>query len=750
MGKSSREKQERKFLQRTEEKRNFNKPSLERLYLFIIEWGTYLALFTPLILAKDFFFPFVSPKTIFFRIIVDIIFIAYLLLVINNRKYLPKFNALNIAVTVFLGILVLTSFTGINFEKSFWSTFERMTGLLTFFHLFAFFIILTSVFKERKHWERILMVSILVGLLLSSYVLLSDDASTRGGGTLGNTSFMSAYLLFNIFFAIILLFTKSGYWKIFYGGALIIFLASLFFNQEPTRGAIVAFILGSIILLSGYVFFYLLSLNKKLLKKLVLAFIILIILGTIGFSQTSFLEEQINEVWQSNSIQSRLVVWNMALQGWQERLWLGWGLENFNVPFAKYFDPALPPTGDIWYDRVHNIVLDVLITSGILGLISYLAIFGTAIFGLLKICKKVTFKKNLLFPLGMIAILVSYFIQNIFVFDMVSSYMMFFLALGFISFLLNSGKVKEENLEDVIQEKNPALQLIAIIFIIFTLLTIYFGNIQPARTSLFIIEGISSPLSESITVFQKAIKTSPIAVFEAPEQFTRKLGGYIHNASQEKATLIRGFEISAEELKKAIDKNPQDFRYYLITGRHYNDFYQLDGKKEYLQEAIYFLEKAIELSPNNQQGYWSLAQTKFFQGKTDEVVELMQIAVDLEPRYSQSHWYLAMTHMSLGENELALEKIKDAENAGFKWRESLEELKKVIAIYQALQNDEELISLYLLAINMDPENAQFWAGLAVTYANLGQFAQAKEAVQKAIDLKPDFLPQLEEFLNSLP
>ncbi|MDO8663822.1 MAG: hypothetical protein Q7K28_03245, partial [Candidatus Wildermuthbacteria bacterium] len=152
MGKRSREKRE-KLLQDNllgKNKSSSKHDFLEKIYLIIIEGGVYLAMFTPLVLVKSYFFPYVSPKTIFFRIIVDIIFIAYILLVISNRRYLPKINALTVSVIIFMAIIALASFTGINFEKSFWSVFERMAGLLTFLHLFAFFVVLSGVFKERK------------------------------------------------------------------------------------------------------------------------------------------------------------------------------------------------------------------------------------------------------------------------------------------------------------------------------------------------------------------------------------------------------------------------------------------------------------------------------------------------------------------------------------------------------------------------------------------------------------------------
>src|SRR3989344_9588233 len=98
-------------------------------------------------------------------------------------------------------------------------------------HLFAFFIILSSAFKKRDDWEKFFGVSVIVGVLLSLYILKGSEVSTRGGGTIGNTSFMAAYLLFDIFFALILFLTnflkKKGwplFWQIFSGSSLLVML----------------------------------------------------------------------------------------------------------------------------------------------------------------------------------------------------------------------------------------------------------------------------------------------------------------------------------------------------------------------------------------------------------------------------------------------------------------------------------------------------------------------------------------------
>jgi len=715
---------------------------LEKIYFTIIEWGTYLALFTPFIFIRDYFFPFVVPKTIFFRIVVDIIFIAYILLVISNSRYRPKFTPLTITITAFLGILILTSLTGINFEKSFWSVFERMAGLLTFFHLYAFYIILSSVFKERKYWERILSVSISVGILICLYTLTSEEAASRGGGTLGNTSFLSAYLLFNIFFAIILFLAKTGGWRIFSGPALIIMIATLFLNPEPTRGAVTALLGGIFVLILGYMIFS----GKKILKRLAPVVLISVILIGIGLSQTNFFKEKIIDI-KNVPGPSREIVWRMGWEGWQEKFWLGWGPENFNIPFAKYFNPGLPVNGDVWYDRVHNIVLDTAVTSGVIGLISYLAIFGTAIWGLVRICPKVVERKNIFFPLGMISLLLVYFAQNIWVFDMISSYMIFFLTLTFINFLISPQK---EDSQTILPEKSNFLYLFfGAVLIIVAVSTLYFGNIRVAEASRLIVRGISLPLEQSLPAFQKALAISPMSQFEAVEQFSTRIVALAFQQNQNKELLDQGLKSAENELKDSIAKSPLDFRLQLFLGRFYNNLYQFNNDKEKLNLAEETLKKAAEISPKNQQVYWSLAQTKLSQGKQDEAVEFLQKAVDLDPHFGQSHWYLATIYRIVGKYELALSEANEAEKFGYNWKGNIDDLKQIAEVYRTLGDTANLVSLYELGIKIAPEDGQLWANLADVYATLGEREKAKNAAEKVLKLKPELKPQIEQFLKDL-
>ncbi|PIY89602.1 MAG: hypothetical protein COY73_00490, partial [Candidatus Nealsonbacteria bacterium CG_4_10_14_0_8_um_filter_37_14] len=192
---------------------------MEKICLKIIRYGTYLVLITPLIVSSKFFFPFVGPKSIYFFALVEIIFFSYLILISISPKYRPRFNLLLMVLSIFLLILILSSVFGVDFQNSFWSKYERMTGLLMWFHLFAFFVVLSSVFKERDEWYKIFGISVFIAILISLISLFEKmgvsivGASSQGGATLGNSSFLGVYLLFNLFLALYL-FLKTNQEKL--------------------------------------------------------------------------------------------------------------------------------------------------------------------------------------------------------------------------------------------------------------------------------------------------------------------------------------------------------------------------------------------------------------------------------------------------------------------------------------------------------------------------------------------------------
>lgn len=741
MGKSSREKQKRR-----EDNLVCRQTSrLERISVFIITLGTYLILFTPLIVVRSSFFPFVTPKTIYFRILVEIISAAYLILVISFPRYRPKLNLLSISIFIFFGISVLASVFGINFERSFWSTYERMTGIFTLSHLLIFFLILSSVFKERKDWEKLLTASILAGVLLSLYVLLSpQQISTRGGGTIGNTSFMATYLLFDIFFAVALFLSKKDFsWRFFSGGSLAIMLPVLF--TSSARGAVIFFWAGLFLLFLGYLIYS----GKNNLKRLglFLIFSLMVLMSVSAIFQPFFVKNKVETIMRE--MQPRFAVWETGWKGFLERPVLGWGPENFNVVFTKFFNPCMflgECGGEIWFDRSHNIVLDTLVAAGIVGFLSYLLIFAVSISGLLRSAKQ---QENIFFSLGMAILLVVYFFQNLLVFDMISSYMVFFFSLGFINFLLK----KEQN-QPLLTAPKRTPPFLAGLILISTIVLLYFGNVQPAFSAVNTVKMIisSTGLAEAADIYKMALKTM-MEKYEMREQFALRVyqagfSGQTDTAGKE--VLTNAFEFAEKQMEQSVKENYLDFRPRLFLGKVYFGDYYFTGQKEKLDLAEKVFEKSIELSPRNQQGYWHLAEVVLSKGENQRSIDLLQKAADLEPRVDRSHWYLAMFYKATGKYQQALEEMKKAKENGYDWNGNLDDLKKAIEIYQELKDDSNLIPLYQKAIEFQPKNTQFWANLAASFANVGEFEAARETAKKLAEIDPSFASKVEEFLNSLP
>lgn len=728
---------------------------LERVLLFIIRYGIYLVLFAPLILDKTSFFPFVTPKTIFFRIIVEIILAAFVVLAILNSRYRPNFrNPITLALLLWLAVLVLTAVTGINFERSFWSTYERMTGIFTVIHLLAFFVILTACFKTLDDWEKFLGASIIVGIFLSVYTISNVEGSTRGGGTIGNTSFLAAYLLFDIFFGIALFLSnflkRNWVWTVFSGVSLLIMVPVLL--TSTARGAIASFMGGLFLLTLGYLIF---SSRRTLRVAAYVAIMGVLLAGGIFMAlKTEFAEAQLANL--ALEMKPRLTVWSMGWQGWQERLWLGWGPENFNVVFGKYFNPCLflPECGsEIWFDRAHNIVLDVGNTSGLLGLLSYLAIFAVAIFGLARMAKHLKESPNLFLMLSTGVLLIVYFVQNFLVFDMINSYLVFFVALAFAYFLtarIFSKPYPAENLPAAIK-KSPGLAgySVGIAAIAAVAFLLWFGNIAQLQAARATAAMMGTGDARTASDFFKQALTIEGLKYEPREQFTQAISRLGDRTDQNPQELREAFELGEKEMLASIKENPLDFRHYLFLGRLYLEFNNilkdsdanLAGEKLVSAEEI--LQKAIALSPTNQQGYWYLAEARAVQGDLNQAAELLQKSIVLEPRLARSHWYLGIVYQLMGDYQQALGKIQEVENLGYNWKDNLSDLKQGIEVYRGLKDYNTLLPLYLKASEMAPGDVQMLIGLYMTYAELGQEEKAREILEKIKVLRPDLVPEEE-------
>jgi len=650
---------------------------LDGLLIWIIKLVTMFVFFAPLIIDYNSFFPFVGPRSIIFMGAVQVLFAAYIILVIYYPSFRPKFNLLTIAVFAYLGVLILTTLTGVNPQRSFWSNHERMTGLLMWVHLVAFFVVISSTLKTHREWRTMFAVTVSVAAIVAVIALfdlagLVNIQGAMDGSTIGNTSFMGVYLLFNAFFAIYL-FLKSKSTSRYYFFAVFLLLTVVLFISNAIA-SILSLVVGFVLILLLYTVF----MSRKKYVKVIgtagisISVVVSIFLGVLLFVPGSIVRQEFIRI----DTEARLTVWASAWRGFMERPWLGWGRENFSIPFYRHFDPRLylpEHGGETWFDRSHNIVLDTLNASGILGLLVYMGLFVLGFVVLWKYFKnsKGDFWTSAIFTSALIA----YFIQNLTVFDMINSYMMFVMTLGFLSslpLLKNDTSHVGKSVRNL-----SSLYIIPVLigfFFVFSFFTIF-----PWLSGSNVARALHhQDFDRMIYFYSRAIGDSPLGRSEIRLFFARQFQTFStseQGRQTEKKEIEKVFRYLDEELRRNIKENPFCFQAHINTAIFYNVWAQVDASKA--TNAREILDKAIVLSPKNQINFWVLAETLQRQNKHAEALEAAEKAVKLEPRLLRSHDMLIRVAVAIGNIEFADDKIQQAIEINPAWKDQLNTLLHV-------------------------------------------------------------------------
>lgn len=754
----------------------------------------YAALFTPLAVTSVFYFPFIFSKTIFFRTIVELAFFFYILLIFAKPEYRPRLSKVAIAAAVYLGIVVLSSILGLNWYRSFWGDAERGEGIILLLHLGAFFVMLGSVFKTGRDWRRFFYAAIFVGFLESAYAITQSYIPTFGfrtgmgerfAGTVGNPSFLAAYLLFTLFLALGLLLdlfrASAVLWKkisagIFLGIAIVLNFFVVFNTQ--TRGALLA-ALGGFALLA--VFTGLTSKNVKM--KIVSAAFVFFLLASpaaVWFGKDwSWVKSNptLNRIatisLEDITTASRFEVWKTSWKGWQDNFLPGAGYENFNLVFDAYFPPKVfrDQGSQLWFDRAHNIIFDVGVTSGVLGLLAYFAIFGVAFYVFWKFYRSATKEEPTVIaspalagramtpfsffsgPLFII-ILAVYFFQNLFVFDTVSSHLMFVAILAMAHFAERTRTSVQA--APAPMSAAPGKILHFSFFSVFTLaivfsFVVYFVNVRSVMANYYAASAIRGQrlgweYEEIENSFKKSLSYNEYQQADIRQRLAEMVLLLLKNQSLPQDQLAQATNFALEEIQKNMKAEPLDVKYYLSLMSLYNSSDQFDPKR--LEQVEEIGQLALKLSPTRPQTYFELGQAMMSRKKYDEGVAYFKKAVELNDRPFESHWNLAAAYLTAGKTELAEEEFKKAEERGFTY-DSANNLLKIAYIARISQNYDKMVETYLKLTELQPGNADFYAKLAAAYQLAGDNEKAQQAARKAGEIDASYKSEAQQFIQQL-
>jgi len=731
--------------------------------LSAIRYGLYACLLMPLIFSGRFIFPYIFPKQAFFQIIVEIIMALYIFLALRQPEYRPRSSLIFKVLLAYFCVLVLSSVFGFNAYHSFWSNYERMAGVISLFHYLGFLFVAFNVFKTKEDWFGFFNVSIIASVLEAFYGLgqimgfssfMHAGSDNRIDGTIGNSSFLAGYMLINALFAFwLLLERKRVYWRFFYIATIFLNLFILYKTQ--TRGAVLALAFSLLILPLFFIFApakELASLPMKrperLKKYAIIALVaFFVVVGIVWLARDTQLIKgnptlaRITHISISEGTgQTRLLSWGMALEGFLERPIFGWGPENFNLLFNKYYNPRLYPT-ESWFDRSHNAFLDVLVNTGIIGFTLYLSVFALGLWFLWGAWKKkkINYQTAVIFTV----ILVAYAIQNFFVFDTQITLLMIYLILAYLVYLSLKDRQPNDSGKPVRTNILFAIIIGAVFFSFF-----YWFNFKPGLAGTTGIEAVKylqlSQPAKAAEQFKTAYGMGTFGLPEIASRAQEAAVGYL-SSGQELDENKRGIVLLAGEgLEKSLaEYEPTNVRYMLMLVNIYLMSAQNDPTS--LSQADAWLEKAVELGPTRQDVYFALAQLRLQEGRKDEVLAALKKAAELNPAAETPHFNYGLMAIVLGEKELGQEELK---KAGSEMR-NVANLQKLISIYTQNKDWPEAISLHQNWIKLRPASAEPYASLAALYVEMGDKQKAKEAALEAARVDPTTQAQVDEFIKGL-
>jgi len=728
---------------------------LDKSLKYITYAGVFALTLTPFIVTQNLFFPFITGKNFFFRIVVAVIFFAWALLAIRNREYRPKKSWILWSFAALLVSIGVSDLLSPNVGKSFWSNFERMEGWVTFLHLFAYFIVSSSVLNTKQLWQRFLNTSVAASIIVVGYsflqlagALVINQGGVRVDATFGNSAYLAIYMLFHVFITAFLLFERVEERRS-YKGKLMDWLSWLYVPAIILQATILYFTAtrGSILGLIGGVFvvFVLISLfekNNKTIRKWSIAALIGVV-AVVGLffaiKDTSFVKDSLTLSRLSSisltehTTQSRFIVWGMAIDGFKEKPVFGWGQESFNYVFNSNYSPKMFQQ-EQWFDRAHNVFFDWLVSGGIVGIIFYLSLFLSTLYYLWR---KREEDFSVVSKAILTGLLAGYFFHNLFVFDNIVSYILFFSILAFVHFYKRENSNEDVELRHV--HGNFETLIAPALAIVLVVVSIYGFSVKGILAGQTLLGGLreisTSDFDAGLLSIQKSISYGGYGVQEAREQLVQT-ATTMANAQIPLETKQKYFTVAVDELEKEIEKDPLNARSEVFLGALYSRYGLYD-------DSIVHLERALELTPNKQNLMLELGSNYINKGEIEKGVEVFEKAFLLDESFELPRLANAMGAIYEGDTK----KLEDLLVPVY--GTTLVPNDFLIKAYFDTNQIGKVIELREAKVSLNPGDIQEKFSLAAAYLDAGRKNDALSLLEEVRRTSPQLKEQIDFYIKEI-
>ena len=623
---------------------------LETVLLYSARACILLVLIMPLIVRTELFFPFVVGKALYFRVLTEIASGIWLVLAFRYPEYRPALKWLLILFAAYLGIALLAGIFGVSLQRSLWSTYERMQGIVDLTHWFLFVLVASSVFRSSFDWRLLLNVNLGISLVMALMGVVQNyelfkipgygflEATNRVDITLGNPTYVGAYMLVNVLIALGLLSHSYTAMRVrtvprsvgrrrrkraerqpprdyalmwlqaFWATGLVIDLWA--FVLSGTRGAVI----GLAVSLGAFAFGYGIWSPWKggrvaALSAVGLLFgagtLFLVAKDTVLFDKMSesiyIVSRMRNISLDDASVKDRVVSWSAGLRGYAERPILGWGPENYVAAWGRHLEPESGATQI--YDQAHNKPIEELTTKGTLGFSSYVVLWTYMMWVIYRRVRNRNDPEQIL-VLFIGAALVGYFVQNLFLFDTPGTVLQFMILLAYVVSLERTLEIADPEPgpsrtrgDDAAPrwQTGPALYALVLAVTVVVVMSIFFLNYSPYKGAQAVVQSSNPALSweQQVALNLDAFdEFPPLANDPRLRMFSRVFSSWANLSEGDK---VEALEMVDRESAAAIDKEPRAWRMYAVLASIYQRAADLDTSN--LDRSKGYLARAFDLAP---------------------------------------------------------------------------------------------------------------------------------------------------------
>ena len=724
----------------------------------IIKTCVFLILLLPLFVTHNTLYPFIFSKIIFFRIIVEIGFTAWIFLMIVDKSIIHILRKqITITLISLFIISLLASIFGADMYRSLWSTQERMTGIVTTIHFLAMFLIVSTSIRDRKNLMYIIVVNLIVSIIIALYgfIQFSNSLNERISSTLGNPIYLGIYAMMNVYLSSIAyyLYRKKVSITIvsIIGG--IINLLTMFLTGG--RGVLTAFFVSFIFFLMGYFLYVKYYLKKYVITAILTISLVGIVLFAINFTAKDWVIKHLplaihRVIILDWDFQSRIDVWFISLQGIQDRWLLGWGPENFNYLFQKYYSKPISGDGTTYFDRSHNQLIDILALTGIVGLIAYLALWAALYWMIIRAFRRASGQKRIVLLLFAGAFL-AYFLQNLTVFDTPVPLIMFYFFLAFTYFICNEEEYDAEQVPVISHKVNYFHAVpIGILTVALVSYVMYEFNIKPYHASAETVRGImfsQSNILRSMEHFRKALSMNTFADYENRLQLAKYVLTPIQQGNATLETKREFVDFAVSEMQKNIQEHPNDVKSYYALSALYRLASDYDISA--LDKSVAVIMRAAELAPMRPETFTEIMQV-YVQKKDIEKSKEWAVKVAQYVGRGEAHYQLAQLYVRMGDYAPMLTEMQAATSEGYDIYANPSVFSYLAKTIDRRDITPDITAFIDAAVNAYPNNGDFLGSRILIHYKAGDKERAQKYLDEVRTQNPPFAKALEEYLKKIP